>query len=423
MRTKDDWEFQTIGRGLKEVNVNDESYVAHRDGVLDFLPYELEMVEWPPHPNGTQNMEYVSFAAHAQHAKFDKIQHEKDGHYPKAKGCSVCERAFMQRTGAFKGGLERSSKRGLNTLNVDLLDWVTLDNNGDRYTLTGAVLGTTFPAVRQQPAKSGVVTAKSVREVKHEIEVLTDPGGTNGYAIQRVHKDQGSEFKSEHLDDCMAGNVKSTTGEEEKHTDGTLVEGFNKVLEYTCTALGLTAIDDSEVAIRCHGELANHACDLIRMRSRTAFQKEAGISCWREQTLTDHDATLKDSCRWGSLAFGYVKKENRQNKLDERAYQAIFGGWDKEILGAARLIPFEIQDDGEVVLFMTKVTKTFRLFDGTFPLLRNGGECVYPAETREWVDGDELQLFVPETAAAGSEWVVEQLLAKNVYCTDTGAAE
>ena len=56
----------------------------------------------------------------------------------------------------------------------------------------------------------------------------------------------------------------------------------------------------------------------------------------------------------------------------------------------------------EVVLFMTKVTKTFRLFDGTFPLLRNGGECVYPAEMREWVDGDELQLFVPETAAAGS---------------------
>ena len=195
----------------------------------------------------------------------------------------------------------------------------------------------------------------------------------------------------------MAGNVKSTTGEEEKHTDGTLVERFNKVLEYTCTALGLTAIDGSEVAIRCPGELANHACDLIRMRSRTAFQKEAGISCWREQTLTDHDATLKDNCRWGSLAFGYVKKENRQNKLDERAYQAIFGGWDKEILGAARLIPFEIQDDGEVVLFMTKVTKTFRLFDGTFPLLRNGGECAYPAEIREWVDGDELRLFVQQS--------------------------
>ena len=39
MRTKDDWEFQTFGRGLKEVNVNDESYVTHIDGVPDFLPY------------------------------------------------------------------------------------------------------------------------------------------------------------------------------------------------------------------------------------------------------------------------------------------------------------------------------------------------------------------------------------------------
>jgi hypothetical protein len=64
MRTKDVWEFQTIGRGLKELNVNGESYVAHGDGVLDFLPYELEMVEWPPHPNGKQNMEYVYMYVH-----------------------------------------------------------------------------------------------------------------------------------------------------------------------------------------------------------------------------------------------------------------------------------------------------------------------------------------------------------------------
>ena len=118
-----------------------------------------------------------------------------------------------------------------------------------------------------------------------------------------------------------------------------------------------------------------------------------------------------------------MKKEDRQNKLDERAYKAMFGGWDKEILGAVRLIPYEILESGEVVLFMTKVTKSFRLFDGTFPLLRNGGECIYPAEACEWVDGDELQLYVPEKAAPGTDWVVEQLLLKNVYCKDTGAAE
>ena len=102
---------------------------------------------------------------------------------------------------------------------------------------------------------------------------------------------------------------------------------------------------------------------------------------------------------------------------------SVRGGWDKEILGAVRLIPYEILESGEVVLFMTKVTKSFRLFDGTFPLLRNGGECIYPAETREWVDGDELQLYVPEKVAPGTDWVVEQLLLKNVYCKDTGAAE
>ena len=82
----------------------------------------------------------------------------KTGITQRQKDCNVCERAFMQRTGALKGGLGRSNKRGLNTLDADLLDWVTLDNNGDWYTSIGAVLGTTFPAVRQQPVKSGVAT-------------------------------------------------------------------------------------------------------------------------------------------------------------------------------------------------------------------------------------------------------------------------
>ena len=58
-----------------------------------------------------------------------------------------------------------------------------------------------------------------------------------------------------------------------------------------------------------------------------------------------------------------MKKEDRENKLSERAYRAIFAGWDKEILGAARLIPFEVLADGEIVLYITKVTKTFKVFD------------------------------------------------------------
>ena len=60
--------------------------------------------------------------------------------------------------------------------------------------------------------------------------------------MERTHKDQGSESKSEHLEDCAIGNVLSTTGEESRHTDCVVVEGFNKTIEHTATALALTAL-------------------------------------------------------------------------------------------------------------------------------------------------------------------------------------
>ena len=53
----------------------------------------------------------------------------------------------MQRMGAFKGGLDRSSQRKMKTINVDLLDWIVLDNNGHRYSLTRVVLVSAFPAL------------------------------------------------------------------------------------------------------------------------------------------------------------------------------------------------------------------------------------------------------------------------------------
>ena len=357
---------------------------------------------------------HVAAGACSQHKKFDQVQHEKQGHWPKCHGCDVCERAFMQRMGAFKGGLDRSSQRKMKTLNLDLLDWGVLDNNGHRYSLTGVVLGSAFPAIRQQRNKTGVVTAANIRSMKVEIETASDLGGSKGYKIERIHKDQGSEFKSAHLDDCGEMQVLSTTGEEGQHTDCSAVEGLNKIIEYVCTAIGLTSLETAKLALRCHGELSNHAVDLIRLRSRTNFQKDAGISCWREQTLTDADATIQNTYRWGSLAYGFVKKEDRENKLSERAYRAIFAGWDKEILGAARLIPFEVIADGEIVLYKTKVTKTFKVFDGNYPLKSTCNEP-YPACKREWVDGDELELAVATDAdSVGTEYEVEKIIDKNV---------
>ena len=77
MRTESDWTFNSIERGLKSIGTPDgDEAVAHREGVLDYLPYDLEMVQWPPHPNGYQEINTVHIAAAcSMHKKFDQVQH------------------------------------------------------------------------------------------------------------------------------------------------------------------------------------------------------------------------------------------------------------------------------------------------------------------------------------------------------------
>ena len=290
------------------------------------------------------------------------VQHERDGHTPKIAGCPVCELAFAQQKGAFKGGVH--GKVRASTLNVDLIDWGVRDNNGNRYHCPGAIVDTSFPSVRAQAGKQGAVTTQNVMSIINEVEALSDPGGVDGYKVCRIHSDQGSEFKL--LGDaCGDRGITITTGEADRHTDGTVIEGTNKVIEYTCTALALTAVEDNKVAIQLHGELANHAVDIIRLRSRTKWQHDMNMSCWTEQTLTDAPMHLKNTYRFGSLAYGYLKKSDRDNKLSARAYVGIFVGWDKAVVGAIRVVPFLLKPDtGAIMLCKTKVTKSFRVFDG-----------------------------------------------------------
>ena len=180
--------------------------------------------------------------------------------------------------------------------------------------MTGVITDTAFPTTRQQVGKTGAETSKALRSMVAEVERLSSLATTKPYKVERIHKDQGSEFKSEHLEDCDRELILSTTGEESRHTDCAVVEGFNKTLEHAATALALTALSNPDHAIELHGELSRHATKLIRLRARTAFQKEAGISAWREQTLTN-PPTDEPSIRWGSLAYGFIKKEDRSHKL------------------------------------------------------------------------------------------------------------
>ena len=128
--------------------------------------------------------------------------------------------------------------------------------------------------------------------------------------------------------------------------------------------------------------------------------------------------------RWGSPAYGFIKKEDRSHKLSQRAYAAIFVGTDDTVLGAARLVPFILLKDGAIKLFKTKVTKTYQAFDGVYPLMLDK-QCVYPDCAAEWMLGDELLAIeaAEATEEAGESHEVEKILAKNVYDTVTGACE
>ena len=420
--TGHNWKIESVSHDLKQIKTAEGlGATCYNAGGLDYLPFELEPVAWSTgSPNGVINESI--YAGIANGKSFDWKQHELDGHYPRVHGCDVCARAFMQSLSAKRGGLGASTHKSTATLNIDLIDWGRPDNNNHRYSLTGVITDAAFPTIRQLAGKTGAEASKAIRSMVAEIERVSSTGECT-YRVERIHKDQGSEFKSEHLEDCASGNVLSTTGEESRHTDCAVVEGFNKTIEHTATALALTALSNPDHAIDLHGELSRHGTKLIRLRSRTAFQKETGISAWREQTLTN-PPTDEVQIRWGSLAYGFIKKEDRSHKLSQRAYAAIFVGTDDTILGAARLVPFILLKDGAIKLFKTKVTKTYQAFDGVYPLMLNK-QCVYPDCADEWMLGDELlEIEAAEaTEEAGESHEVEKILAKNVYDTVTGACE
>lgn len=389
------WKFGDISKtAATEILTEQGTIKAYKAGVLDYLPFELELVDPELPDTGIWPAQCGSCYPVAE--KVDWAGHERSGHYPRIKGCDVCEKAFAQRAAAFSGSSTSKARR--NTLNVDLLDWGEPDNNGNRYSCVGVVPGSHFPAIRQQATKPASITTDNVLQMKIEIETLSDPAGKHDYVIERIHSDQGSEFKGALIQECGRGSIGKTTGEEAHHTDSAVVENMNKMIQFTGTAIALTAMQGPEQAMAVHGELSNHVVDLIRLRSITEFQKEAGITSWQEQTLTEPDFGLRERCAWGSLAYGFIKKEDRPNKLSARAYKALFAGWDKTVKGAARLIPFDELADGSTVFHKTKVTRTFKVFDRVYPLKGSNESSL--AEPSNLITADEM-LSLEQAAAAG----------------------
>ena len=89
------------------------------------------------------------------------------------------------------------------------------------------------------------------------------------------------------------------------------------------------------------------------------------------------DTSLLSKASLFSLAYGFVKKSDRVNKLAERAYLAVFGGWDKVVKNAARLIPFERLADGTV---KRPAANDGELADGTDGTANDGSGTACGAE-------------------------------------------
>ena len=112
-------------------------------------------------------------------------------------------------------------------MNIDLIDWGKADFMGLRYTCGGAITNTSFPVTRSTATKRGPVVSDAL-DMIHEVERLSDPNNVDGYNIERLHSDQGSEFKSQLKLTCKASRVEQTNGEPGHHTDSAVIENFNK---------------------------------------------------------------------------------------------------------------------------------------------------------------------------------------------------
>jgi hypothetical protein len=335
------------------------------EGNLCYLPESLA----PVHPEQLMYEDALAMTCKLDTGGDNEQKlHEENGHFPPMKGCDVCIRAYMQASGAKTGGSMTNNPEV--TLGVDTLDWLEKDANGKRYTQTTVVRQTRLPITRAT-AENGAGHAKNAfSKTLGWLEAVSAKGPKGEpYKVDRVHHDQGSEFKGEFREQLDAKGIRPTDGEADRHTDNAIVEGMQKILQRGACALGIHAIDNEIVSSKLTSEATNWVTQLIQERQLTPMQKELGISAWEEQTGTPNRLRrMKGYGVWGRLAYGFVKKKDRDGKMSDKAYRGIWTGFDMDVQGAHRIVPYQENSDGTLTLFRTRVTKTALIFNAVFPL-------------------------------------------------------
>ena len=139
---------------------------------------------------------------------------------------------------------------------------------------------------------------------------MTDPGGTNGYKLQRVHQDQGSENKGEHAEALGDSNIVQTTTHRDWHQGSSAIEGMFGRAQTKAAAIGIGAFGQQQnLMVQSMGTRIKHAIRLMQFKPTTSSQKEEGISPIQEQYhMLSQGEKPKYTYGW------YAKSKNKQDE-------------------------------------------------------------------------------------------------------------
>ena len=132
-----------------------------------------------------------------------------------------------------------------------------------------------------------------------------------------------------------------------------------------------------------------------------------------EQTGRPSKLAGNELFTWGSLAYGFIPKEDRVNKLSNRAFMGIWVGLDAETYNAHRVVPI-YKDSGRWKLMPTRVCVKVKVFEGIFPLKINPEKhqaYLLPDEQLELEDSSKFEEATqPSDEQEDGEYEIEKVV-------------
>ena len=131
--------------------------------------------------------------------------------------------------------------------------------------------------------------------------------------------------------------------EPDDHEANPLVESHNKIVVNRATAMTQQGVANDEQAKAVAGEAIRWARQWENHTSVTTAQKEEGLSAHERFTgKTGATKEFKEKAKkFLQEAWGFIRKKNREGKTGAKSFKAPWGGYDDQVIGGHRLIPFD----------------------------------------------------------------------------------